>query len=135
MLFFIFCFLFFCSFYNCFHCFNFSNRNTRRHPEPRIPPDSRSVQILYRISGMLNESNRCTHRWRYVSWTHYDVQMGIVSAKLFFHECLNYEKIPLASSPHHLAKCVICIFAKFVCFHEFVKSRKTRKMTFHTFAK
>ena len=31
---------------------------TRRHPEPRIPPDSRSVQILYRISGMLNESNR-----------------------------------------------------------------------------
>ena len=36
----------------------FSNMNTRRHPEPRIPPDSRSVQILYRISGMLNESNR-----------------------------------------------------------------------------
>ena len=35
----------------------FSNNNTRRHPEPRIPPDSRSVQILYRISGMLNESN------------------------------------------------------------------------------
>ena len=35
----------------------FSNMNTRRHPEPRIPPDSRSVQILYRISGMLNESN------------------------------------------------------------------------------
>ena len=35
----------------------FSNRNTRRHPEPRIPPDSRSVQILYRISGMLKESN------------------------------------------------------------------------------
>ena len=35
----------------------FSIKNTRRHPEPRIPPDSRSVQILYRISGMLNESN------------------------------------------------------------------------------
>ena len=35
-----------------------SNINfTRRHPEPRIPPDSRSVQILYRISGMLNESH------------------------------------------------------------------------------
>ena len=38
--------------------FEISNTNTRRHPEPRIPPDSRSVQILYRISGMLNESNR-----------------------------------------------------------------------------
>ena len=35
----------------------FSITYTRRHPEPRIPPDSRSVQILYRISGTLNESN------------------------------------------------------------------------------
>ena len=43
----------------------------RRHPEPRIPPDSRSVQILYRISGMLNESNRYTHRWWYVSCIYY----------------------------------------------------------------
>ena len=42
---------------HCVHIWIFSNRNTRRHPEPRIPPDSRSVQILYRISGMLNESN------------------------------------------------------------------------------
>ena len=41
----------------CF-IFLFSINFTRRHPEPRIPPDSRSVQILYRISGMLNESNR-----------------------------------------------------------------------------
>jgi len=42
----------------CLIYFLFSNTYTRRHPEPRIPPDSRSVQILYRISGMLNESYR-----------------------------------------------------------------------------
>ena len=39
-------------------------------------------------------------------------------------------KISLAASPHHLAKCVICIFAKFVCFHEFVKTRKHEKCRF-----
>ena len=41
--------------------YKFSIMYTRRHPEPRIPPDSRSVQILYRISGMLNERS-FTHR-------------------------------------------------------------------------
>ena len=43
---------------NIFIAFVYNINFTRRHPEPRIPPDSRSVQILYRISGMLNESNR-----------------------------------------------------------------------------
>jgi len=47
-----------CISHGIFDLIKFSNSNTRRHPEPRIPPDSRSVQILYRISGMLNESNR-----------------------------------------------------------------------------
>ena len=58
------------------------------------------------------------------------VQMGIVSAKLFFHEWLNYEKIPLTSSPHHLAKCVICIFAKFVCFSRIRENTKNKKWLF-----
>ena len=79
----------------------FSNRNTRRQPEPRIPPDSRSVQILYRISGMLNESNRCTHRWWYVSCFTTLVQMGIVSATLFLQSWLDIAQNPssILSSP------------------------------------
>ena len=80
--------------------FEFSNTNTRRHPEPRIPPDSRSVQILYRISGMLNESNRCASvmvRFR----IHYIVQMGIVSATLFLQSWLDIAQNPssILSSP------------------------------------
>ena len=39
-------------------------------------------------------------------------------------------KFSLATSPHHLAKCVICIFAKFVCFHEFVKHEKHERWRF-----
>ena len=110
--------------------FLFSNRNTRRHPEPRIPPASRSVQILYRISGMLNESNRCTHRWWYVSCFTTLTQMGIVNARLIFYEWLDYKKFSLAVSPHHLAKCVICIFTKFVCFSRIRETRKNEKWRF-----
>ena len=113
----------------------FSNTNTRRHPEPRIPQDSRSVQILYRISGMLNESNR-SHIGDGTSHAllHWH-KMGIVNARLIFYEWLYYKKFSLAISPHHLAKCVICIFAKFVCFHEFVKTRKHEKGSFSRICK
>ena len=115
----------------CF-IFLFSINFTRRHPEPRIPPDSRSVQILYRISGMLNESNRCIHRWWYVSCIYYIGTNGNRKCQANFYEWLNYKKFSLAVSPHHLAKCVICIFAKFVCFSRICENTKTRKMTFFT---
>ena len=79
---------FFCFFYYkysfVFQLFLFSNRNTRRHPEPRIPPASRSVQILYRISGMLNESNH-SHIGDDTSHVFTTLaQMGIVNARLIF---------------------------------------------------
>ena len=61
---------------------------------------------------------------------YYIAQMGIVNARLIFYEWLNYKKFSLAVSPHHLAKCVICIFAKFVCFSRIRENTKTRKMTF-----
>jgi len=74
-------------FFFCYHIFVyvklFSNMNTRRHPEPRIPPDSRSVQILYRISGMLNESNRSHVGDGTFQNSLHCLQMGIVSAMLF----------------------------------------------------
>ena len=58
------------------------------------------------------------------------LQMGIVNARLIFYEWLNYKKFSLAISHHHLAKCVICIFAKFVCFSRIRENTKTRKMSF-----
>ena len=64
------------------------------------------------------------------------VQMGIVSARQIFYEWLNYKKLSLAFSPHHLAICVICkgfaIFANLCVFTILVKTRKTRKMIFFT---
>ena len=61
------------------------------------------------------------------------VQMGIVSARLIFYEWLDYKKFSLASSPHHLAKCVICNIAnirKFVCFSRIREITKNTKMRF-----
>ena len=125
---FLFFFVLFCSVYDFIY---FSNRNTRRHPEPRIPPDSRSVQILYRISGMLNESNRCTHRWWYVSEFTTLVQMWIVSAMLFLQTWLNFAQNPnsILSSP--FGKMRDLQYSLNLCvFHEFVKTRKHEKWRF-----
>ena len=57
--------------------------------------------------------------------------MGIVNARLIFYEWLNYKKFSLAASPHHLAKCVICIFAKFVCFTNLWKHENTKNAFSH----
>ena len=84
--------LFLCSYYffngffvcSFFVLLFFSNRNTRRHPEPRIPPDSRSVQILYRISGMLNESNHSHIGDGTFQELTTMVQMGIVKCQANF---------------------------------------------------
>ena len=59
-------------------------------------------------------------------------QMWIVNARLIFYEWLNYKKFSLAISPHHLAKCVICIFAKFVWFSPFWWNHENMKNEFFT---
>ena len=78
-------------------------------------------------------TNRIVHTSvMYVSCFTTLAQMGIVNARLIFYEWLNYKKFSLAVSPHHLAKCVICIFAKFGDFHHFGEITKNTKMTFFT---
>ena len=109
--------------------------HTRRHPEPRIPPDSRSVQILYRISGMLNESNR-SHIGDGTFQNSLRCTNGNRQCQAIFANVTEtLHKISLAASPHHLAKCVICIFANLCVFHEFVKTRKTQKWRFSRICK
>ena len=106
---------------------------TRRHPEPRIPPDSRSVQILYRISGMLNERS-FTHRWWYVSCFTTLAQMGIVSATLFLQSWLDIAQNPSSILSSPFGKMRDLQYSLNLCvFHEFVKTRKTRKMTIFTY--
>ena len=125
--------------YHCLCVFSviyFSNMNTRRHPEPRIPPDSRSVQILYRISGMLNERS-FTHRWWYVSCFTTLAQMGIVSATLFLQSWLDIAQNPSSILSSPFGKMRDLQYSLNLCvFHEFVKTRKnTKNDVFHTFAK
>ena len=67
---------------------------------------------------------------------HYDGANGNRQCQAIFANVTDtLHKISLAASPHHLAKCVICIFAKFVCFSRIRENTKTRKMTFSRICK
>ena len=116
----------------------FSNTYTRRHPEPRIPPDSRSVQFSTEFLGCW--TNRIVHTSVMVRFRiHYIAQMGIVNARLIFYEWLDYKKFSLAISHHHLAICVICKVLQYslnLCvFTNSWKHEKHENDVFHTFAK
>jgi len=67
---------------------------------------------------------------------HYDGANGNRQCQAIFANVTEtLHKISLAASPHHLAKCVICIFAKFVCFTNSWKHEKHENDVFHAFAK
>ena len=67
---------------------------------------------------------------------HYDGANGNRQCQAIFANVTEtLHKISLAASPHHLAKCVICIFAKFVCFSRIRENTKTRKMSFSRICK
>ena len=75
-------------------------------------------------------TNRIVHTSVTVRFgTHYDGTNGNRQCHVIFANVTEtLHKISLAASPHHLAKCVICIFAKFVCFSRIRENTKTRKM-------
>ena len=79
-------------------------------------------------------TNRIVHTSVMVRFRiHYIGANGNRQCQVIFSWMTKLWKIPLASSPHHLAKCVICIFAKFVCFSRIRENTKTRKMTIFTY--